>query len=72
MDTPTRIEKMVEALSAQGYTCKVWRDERIYIKQRGNELGYVVVDDDGSTGACKHVRRAGDIARILRDALKSV
>lgn len=58
-----------EALTAAGYDAHVWQDRRIYVRQDGRELGYLIESDlDGGTGTCKQVRRSGAIARVLREA----
>ena len=68
------IREKIEALKAAGYEAKAWggtgtgREERIYVRQGGRDLGYLVTDDDGSTGTCRGVKRSGDIARILRES----
>lgn len=63
------ISEIVSKLENAGLTTKVWegRETRVYVKDRGRDLGYVTESDDGSTGTCKHLtRRAGHIAQILR------
>mgnify|MGYP003559488214 FL=1 len=59
---------ILAALLADGYTCKRWQD-RLYVSKDGREFGYLLPSDDGSTGTCKHIAKAGMFAAIIRKAL---
>lgn len=62
----------INALEDAGYTVKTWegRETRYYlVDSYGQDAGYLVDGDDGSTGTCRKVsRRAGYIKGILRGA----
>lgn len=64
MDIQTQIEK----LTAAGYQAKDWQGKRVYVRDtKGQDMGYLVPGDDGSTGTCKNItRRAGSIKSALR------
>lgn len=66
----TLTSAMLGALEDEGYAIKEWQGRRWYLTDdSGREAGYLVADDDGTTGACRCVtRRAGHVARILREA----
>ena len=64
--TTDRLAAIAAALDAGGYTTRIWKEQRVYVKLRGRDLGYVTAEDDGSTGTCRNVQRSGDIAAILR------
>ena len=64
-----RLSLIAAALTDAGYTCREWKGQRVYVKLRGRDLGYLTAEDDGSTGTCRHVERRGDIAVIIRVAL---
>lgn len=63
----TDLNHAAQKIEAAGYTAKVWRDRRVYVRQGSRELGYITEDDlSGGTGTCKSIARSGHIARILR------
>lgn len=69
MTNPTdTLATISAALTAEGYTCKQWKD-RLYVKLGKRDLGYLTAEDDGTTGTCRYVQRSGDIARIIRAAV---
>lgn len=61
-------ENKIEKLERAGLKVKVWdgHETRYYVKDGSRDLGYLVDGDDGSTGTCKYVKRAGYIAGLLR------
>ena len=64
--TTDRLAAIAAALEAEGYATRIWKDQRVYVKLRGRDLGYLTAEDDGSTGTCRHIERRGDIAAIIR------
>jgi hypothetical protein len=62
----------IEALEAAGYQIREWvgsTETRYYLRASGQDVGYLLASDDGSTGTVKHVtRRAGYVSKILRSA----
>lgn len=66
--TADTLTAIATALESEGYTTRQWRD-RLYIKLRGRELGYITAEDDGRSGSCRYVQRSGDISRIIRETL---
>lgn len=69
MSNADRLDIIAAALTAEGYTCKLWKGQRLYVSLRGRQLGYVTTEDDGSTGTCRNVQRSGDISAAIRAAL---
>lgn len=62
-------QEISRKLEAAGLMTKIWAGSeiRIYVRDRGKDIGYLLESDDGSTGTCKHLtRRAGYVAGLLR------
>ena len=62
------LSTLTDILSAAGYSTKESRG-RLYVRKDGQDYGYLVDGDDGSTGTCSGIsRRQGTIASLIRDA----
>lgn len=63
-------EDVLDRLEAEGVKIRHWEkgsQVRYYLTQNGRDLGFLVPEDDGSTGTCKGItKRRGFIASILR------
>jgi hypothetical protein len=67
-------EKVIDRLEAEGIKVRHWERGgrvRYYLKQGSRDLGYLVPEDDGSSGTCKGImKRQGYIAGLIRSALR--
>ena len=52
-------------LEAAGFKAVI-KDHAVFVYDGSRYLGYLKAEDDGSTGTCKNVQRAGAVATALR------
>lgn len=62
------LDRITDVLAEAGYSLQT-KGSRLYVRKDGQDYGYLVAGDDGSTGTCAGIhRRQGTIASLLRDA----